>query len=268
MGVLESLGLRWKPRQNMVYTYKRWGIRKNLIWRPPMAQGQDPFPEGTRRQNLSKVYVIIDEKPHMGTFKVSKDICTLGIVSHKKVKQLYKTETKNVKFFKKSTGVSRVHPKFGHTVNITQHYEYIAKVLDSTKLIKDKTPGQIVRRRGTAIVDTPKGILVASGGHKLFLLPGGGANKGESREKATIRELREETGLKATSCRYLFEYNEPDDGRKIRNLHKVFLIKAKGDPKPNHHDVKHIEYWKSGSDLRLSNTTRIIIDKYTTEFKR
>jgi hypothetical protein len=31
------------------------------------------------------------------------------------------------------------------------------------------------RRRGTAIVETPKGILVASERRKIFLLPGGGA---------------------------------------------------------------------------------------------
>ncbi|MCL5100258.1 MAG: NUDIX hydrolase [Candidatus Marsarchaeota archaeon] len=126
---------------------------------------------------------------------------------------------------------------------------------------------QIIRRRGTAIVDTPNGILVASH-HKTWLLPGGGANKGESREKAAIRELREETGLKATKVTFLFEYNEPDDGRKIRNLHKVFLIEAKGTPKPNHHDVHHLAYWMPDSGIQLSRTTKTIVDKYINEVKK
>jgi len=130
----------------------------------------------------------------------------------------------------------------------------------------------IVRRRGTAIVETPKGILVASGRHKVFLLPGGGADKWESRRKAAIRELREETGLKAYYWKYLFTYNEPKytkEGkkRKIVNLHKVFLIKAKGYPKPNYHDVSHIAYWKPNSDVNISRTTREIVDKYLKEFK-
>jgi ADP-ribose pyrophosphatase YjhB (NUDIX family) len=121
----------------------------------------------------------------------------------------------------------------------------------------------IVRRRGTAIVDTDKGILVASGHRKLFLLPGGGARHGESRRQAAIRELREETGLKAYYWKYLFTYHEPNDpGRKVRNLHKVFLIKAYGSPRPNHHDVHHVAFWRPGSDIHISRTTELIIKKY------
>jgi ADP-ribose pyrophosphatase YjhB (NUDIX family) len=130
----------------------------------------------------------------------------------------------------------------------------------------------IVRRRGTAIVEMPKGILVASGRHKVFLLPGGGAEKWESRRKATIRELREETGLKAHYWKYLFTYNEPKytlEGkkRKIVNLHKVFLIRAHGHMKPNHHDVKHIAFWKPRSNVNLSRTTKLIIDKYLDRYR-
>jgi ADP-ribose pyrophosphatase YjhB (NUDIX family) len=131
----------------------------------------------------------------------------------------------------------------------------------------------IVRRRGTAIVETSKGILVTASRNKLFLLPGGGAEKWESRRKATIRELREETGLKAYSWKYLFTYHEPrynfhnGKRRKIRNLHKVFLIKASGTPKPNYHDVSHIGYWDSQSNIKISRTTKAIIDKYLSEFK-
>jgi len=51
------------------------------------------------------------------------------------------------------------------------------------------------RRRGTAIVDTSRGILVVSHGNRTFYLPGGGAEKGESQKNAAIRELKEETGL-------------------------------------------------------------------------
>jgi 8-oxo-dGTP pyrophosphatase MutT (NUDIX family) len=267
MGILAFLGLRWKPRENMTYRYKRWHRRKNLIWRPSTQQGNpDPVPEGTRSQNLSKVYVIIDGKAHLGTFKVSKDSVVLGLVKHKKVYKLYKTGKDNVKFSKRYKGETRVYPSYGKTMNITKHYRYTAEVLDSSKLADKRTHNQIVRRRGTVLVDTLKGILIASH-NKTWLLPGGGANQGESREKAAIRELREETGLRATNCKYLFEYDEPDDGRKIRNLHKVFLIEAEGKPKPNHYDVHHFAFWKPDSNIKLSPTTKRIVDRYITEFK-
>lgn len=132
----------------------------------------------------------------------------------------------------------------------------------------------IVRRRGTAIVETPKGILVTASRNKLFLLPGGGAEKWESRKKATIRELKEETGLKAYSWKYLFTYNEPKynyhDGKrkKVRNLHKVFLIKATGNSKPNYQDVSHIAYWNPKSKVNISRTTKAIIEKYIQEYKK
>ena len=130
----------------------------------------------------------------------------------------------------------------------------------------------IVRRRGTAIVETPKGILVTASRNKLFLLPGGGAEKWESRRRAAIRELREETGLKAYDWKYLFTHNEPkynSEGkkRKIRNLHKVFLIKAEGKAKPNYHDVSHIAYWTPGSRVNISRTTKIILARYIEDFK-
>jgi len=130
----------------------------------------------------------------------------------------------------------------------------------------------IIRRRGTAIVETPRGILVASGRRKIFLLPGGGAEKWESRRKATIRELKEETKLIAYDWKYLFTHNEPKynskgEKRKIRNLHKVFLVKTKGTPKPNYHDVWNIDYWKPNSKVNISRTTKLIIEKYLKEFK-
>jgi 8-oxo-dGTP diphosphatase len=121
------------------------------------------------------------------------------------------------------------------------------------------------RRRGAAIVDTPKGILVVSGRKRLFLLPGGGANKGESREKATIRELYEETDLHSTSSQYLFKYvgavHKDYRGGHFQDHGKVFLIKTEGVPRPRH-EVKYVDYYKEGSEIRISGTTKKIIEKY------
>jgi 8-oxo-dGTP diphosphatase len=126
---------------------------------------------------------------------------------------------------------------------------------------------RVVRRRGTAIVDTPGGILVVAGRRMRFMLPGGGARKGESRRDAAIRELKEETGLTAKNSDYLFSYDDPKDGRRVRSLHKVFLIEAEGVPRPDNHEVRYVEYWRKGLDLQLSDSSRAIIDRYLTRFR-
>ena len=47
----------------------------------------------------------------------------------------------------------------------------------------------------------------------------------------------------------------------FQDHHKVFLIKANGTPKP-HHEVKNVEYYKEGSNIRISKQTAEIIKKY------
>ncbi len=112
------------------------------------------------------------------------------------------------------------------------------------------------RRRGTAIVDTPNGILVVSVGGRTYYLPGGGARRGESRRKAAIRELKEETGLIADDCSYLLEYASHS------NYHKIFLIKGIGEPKPLH-EIRHIAYFNpENPKIHASASTRKIIELY------
>ena len=127
------------------------------------------------------------------------------------------------------------------------------------------------RRKGAVIVDTPKGILVVAGRSKRFILPGGGTNRSESRQKAAIRELYEETGLKTKHITYLFSYVggkwRTHSGRLVRNHAKVFLVKTYGTPKPRH-EIKYIGFWKPGSGLYLTNGTQRIIKKYLGEYKK
>lgn len=111
-----------------------------------------------------------------------------------------------------------------------------------------------MRKRGTAIIDTPEGILLTAINHQ-YLLPGGGANKGESRFQAAIRETKEETGLNPHYAKLIFRY------KSHSNEHTVVLIKAKGTAKPKQ-EVKKIVYYKPGMDIKMSSATKAIIKKY------
>jgi len=123
------------------------------------------------------------------------------------------------------------------------------------------------RRRGTAIVENKDGgILVVAGRHKVFLLPGGTANHGETRHKAAIRELKEETELKAYYSKVLFRHNSDKIHKAhgcyyFKDAHTVVLIKATGHVKPRS-DAKYAEWYYPESDIRLSTATKDIIDRY------
>ena len=121
------------------------------------------------------------------------------------------------------------------------------------------------RRRGTAIVESEKGILVTAGRSKVFLLPGGGANKHESRTHAAMRELGEETGLRPYHVKYLFHHigraHKSYGHGYFRDHHTVCEIKARGMPSPQH-EIKYIEFYRLGSAVRISGVTREIIERY------
>lgn len=103
-------------------------------------------------------------------------------------------------------------------------------------------------------METEKGILLTAISGKQYLLPGGGANKGESRFRAAIRELEEETGLLAYDAKVLFRHKSKS------HEHTVVLCKARGKLRPKQ-EVKHLAYYPKDK-VPMSKGTIDIINKY------
>jgi len=128
----------------------------------------------------------------------------------------------------------------------------------------------ISRRKGVAIIDTKKGILVGAI-TDTYILPGGGAKPWESRKRAAIRELYEETGLKTKKVEYLFKdvgikwHNHK--GKLVQNHSKIFLIEAEGIPKPCS-EVRKIAFYKPGSKIKIGEGSKKIIEIYLSKYKK
>lgn len=109
-----------------------------------------------------------------------------------------------------------------------------------------------------------------AGKDKKFILPGGGAEKWESRKKATIREVYEETNLRTKKIKYLFKYLgkkwNTHRGKLIRNSAKVFLLEVEGIPKPKN-EIKHLAFWKPNNKVFLTTGTKKLIEKYLVDYK-
>jgi 8-oxo-dGTP diphosphatase len=129
----------------------------------------------------------------------------------------------------------------------------------------------VTRRRGTAIIETPKGILLTADKLAKFILPGGGAEKGETVKNATIRELKEETGLSTVSIKYLFKQTDRpyknDKPHKyladsyIKDINYVFLVKTIGTPKPKE-EILRIAYYTPNSKVDMYRSSKEIIRKF------
>ena len=133
------------------------------------------------------------------------------------------------------------------------------------------------RRRGTVILETPSGILVVAGNHGKYMLPGGGANRGESRFVAALRELTEETSLRPYEAKIIFNHLGPEhpsfSGKgKYQDHHTVCIVKATGTIRLRD-DAKRLAYvdpdtlegfdpFNPAKEIRISHTTKAIIERY------
>jgi 8-oxo-dGTP pyrophosphatase MutT (NUDIX family) len=114
------------------------------------------------------------------------------------------------------------------------------------------------KRRATIIYENQNGILLTRISNEPWLLPGGHAEHSEPRIIAAIRELYEETKLKAIDVQYLFDFES------TYYHQKVFLIKADGIPEPSN-EVSFFNYYHPlNSKLfpEISKSSLQIIQKY------
>ena len=80
-----------------------------------------------------------------------------------------------------------------------------------------------LRDRATAVVIRDGKVLLVHGRNPTFAMPGGGIEPGESADCAAMRELFEETGLKASQTKFLFILET------AIHRHHVFLIETCGE---------------------------------------
>ncbi len=114
------------------------------------------------------------------------------------------------------------------------------------------------KRRATIIFENENGILLTRISNEPWLLPGGQAEYNEPRIIAAIRELYEETKLKAIDVQYLFDFES------TYYHQKVFLIKADGIPVPSH-EVSAFNYYHPQNPelfLDISKSSFEIIKRY------
>ncbi|MEO0269017.1 MAG: NUDIX hydrolase [candidate division WOR-3 bacterium] len=72
-----------------------------------------------------------------------------------------------------------------------------------------------------------------------FALPGGFVEYGESPEKAILREIEEEIGVKAEIIRLFGVYGEPDRDPRFHTVTCVYILKTKEKPKASS-DAKRV----------------------------
>ena len=120
-----------------------------------------------------------------------------------------------------------------------------------------------LRKRATAVViKNGKVLLVRDKGKQKFSLPGGGIHKDEPTLSAAIRELYEETGLRATKAIRLRDC----DYKGSKNEHRVCLIEANGEVRLKH-EIDRFVWWNMKQTLPVYPHVRYILSKVKEKIK-
>src|SRR3984893_14390661 len=106
----------------------------------------------------------------------------------------------------------------------------------------------------TAIVTNDRGelLLVHKTDNDLWALPGGGMDVGESIEQATVREVKEETGLDVVPTGIVGIYTNPnhvmayDDGEVRQQFSVCFTTKLLGGKISTSSETKEVQFVPTG----------------------
>lgn len=99
---------------------------------------------------------------------------------------------------------------------------------------------------------------------KVWALPGGFVDYGESVEEAACREALEETSLRIDLVRQFHCYSDPARDQRQHNISVVFIAKASGEPKAAD-DADDIGlYSKNNLPQKFGFDHRIILEDYFT----
>ena len=173
----------------------------------------------------------------------------------------------------------------GKPVPIEEMETFITK-LPRVPVGFEKGKYYVKRPRGTAIIETEKGIVLHPGERgEGYILPGGEIEtravralrgeigRGETPLAGTAREIFEELGIKGLEGKRLFKlrgkgislYTRPGGRQKwySKNIYEVFEFgKFEGKIRKQQKEIKDIVYYKPGMDIRLSEDTRKILNRY------
>ena len=95
------------------------------------------------------------------------------------------------------------------------------------------------------IIEYKEGIILIERSNPPYglALPGGFLDRGESLEKAAVREAMEETNLELKDVRQFHTYSDPKRDPRFHTVSTVFIAGGEGEPKPGS-DAKEIKVVK------------------------
>lgn len=113
------------------------------------------------------------------------------------------------------------------------------------------------RRRASAlVVRNGRVLLVRHRGEKNYSLPGGGIDKGETSLEAAVREVREETQLRAFYAKRLFHCDT--DGQMAR--HRVSEVRVgDGKVKLQGKEIERHKWWDGRSEIQANGHVYSIV---------
>jgi ADP-ribose pyrophosphatase YjhB (NUDIX family) len=110
---------------------------------------------------------------------------------------------------------------------------------------------------GLLIIKNRKVLMVREFGQDFYSLPGGGLEKGETKEQSLLREIKEELNVDVADHRIYRKYNLPGRLEKTMMEFIIYTGKVKGKIQCTKHiqEIKWIDSRFALKDLKVGNVT-------------